>query len=257
MVVRFMESTRDNPSFDEIVDFLKNKIDSHYESSSTPLYLSSLGYFIHSHIGVHLQRQFKIGLKNIIYNYLPEDYVLVQHPTIPQKIAVAKDHNQETVKQQVGASPNPDFPALTSSSASSHPTNAVALAFQVLPEAGSEVYLKTEPPIFYQVSQVAPAPPFVIIDRDLSLQKEKPKYWSQLPEDEKNKIKDYIDIWCQRHNIHPDNLYIRKMRRTDKSKGSAESAVNALERLINAQDESLRSRMLIPADIAELLSRQK
>lgn len=224
-------------------DKVRELVNGHYARTSAPLLLSKLGLALREQNAWPPAGHDGSSLQKFIESLGDNDLQIVRDPAVPAYIAVATRDSLAAVSGVIAnrtkaSTTVPDLEELPRS---------VLLAFCAQQNSGESVYLSKEFPFKYRTS------PPSIDDRD--------QYWEVPPRYRRNGLMmsavtglgaaDRLDLqkkiakWCLDNGVSIESLYRHQNARS----------ANALERLIAAQPPGVAARMLIPSDIALLLSR--
>lgn len=214
----------------------------HYESSSSPLLLASLGSTLRKSNFWPEKGLPTKNLREFIERGGDSNLHIVRHPNSPARIAVSDEAHLAQVKQQLAQKQKME----TRLDLAKIP-RSVLLAFCVNQEPDQPVFLKRTPPHFFRLQ-----PPS---------EQEEPLFWEISPEFripsllltdvnklsdlDRTKLEERILSWSAEAGVPLSDF--QKYRPPSRSG-------NALKRLIDAQTEETRTKLLIPADIALLLS---
>ena len=132
---------------------------------------------------------------------------------------------------------------------------AVLFAFCLAVEDGQIVSLKLQPAPGYHVGSEVKSG-YVLVDADLRMSGQSFENLDQLDASIVSALESKIRAWCERHSLTPESLVYRT-RSTPQYLPMVpqKSGSSALERLYQAQVPEVASRLIIPIDIALILSR--
>jgi len=226
---------------------IRLRVEQHYASSNEPLLLSDLGKDL-SRSGLWPPQGETRPLANVIADLAP-DLRLVRDPDAKAYVVVVPADREELAKAAIDRRQGKHL-------LRSLP-RPILLAFCVDSPPGAEVYLRVEPsPPRYQVGNQPDDPAFVLVETEFR----SPGVYIDDPLQLKSETADQlvrgIQGWAQKHNIALDKLPV-----VDKGPWLGYSAVpaaglpNALERLYAAQSREMAGRLVVPLDIAVILSR--
>jgi|SRR5665213_208616 len=228
-----------------LVDKIKAIVVEHYQADSSPLLLSDLGSRLRK---ADLWPSGGIDgkpLRQYIDSAGDPDLVIVRDKSSPAYVAVATAATSEIVEQWIArrvhaATVIPNLDELP---------RAVILAFCVEADRDQSVYLSRFPPFRYETSK----PEYV--DPQQSVQVEE-KYrrpglkisnLNELSATDRLDLQTRIASWSRDKNIPIETFY----------KPAPKKGANALERLLAAQPSGMAGKIVIPGDIALLLSRSE
>jgi hypothetical protein len=229
----------------DLIEKIKTIVVEHYQADSSPLLLSDLGTQLRK---AELWPSGGIDgkpLRQYIDAAGDRDLVIVRDRNSPAYVAVATAATKEIVEQWIArrvhaASVIPNLDEIPRS---------VILAFCVEAGRDQSVYLTKSPPFRYEVSK----PDYV--DPEQSVQVEE-KYrrpglkisnLSELSATDRLDLQTRIASWSRDKNIPIETFY----------KPVPKKGANALERLLAAQPSGIAEKIVIPGDIALLLSRSE
>jgi len=219
----------------------------HYRQNSSPLLLANLGLRLRNqNLWPSEQADGKPqSLRQLIEAAHDPDLCIVRDRSAPAYIAVttaaAKPMMERYIERRSQTKAAiPDLEALPLS---------VLLAFCVQAEPGERVFLHRSPPFKYQILSADDAAPteYVEVDQRYRRPGLKVSPVSELSASDRLDLQTKIAAWSRDKNIPVEGLY-----RDAVNKNS-----NALERLLAAQRPGLAAKIVIPGDIALLLSRQE
>lgn len=236
-------STRDEDQV--IID----AVQSHYSESDAPFFLAELGVLFRSEeIAIPAGVRFKDYLKSRFHGHL----VVVQDTENPARIAIAPLEKEEVVQKQLSTQISEEI----SESPVDHSRLPFALvaAFCKIPPLGTQVYFRTTQPFKYETKPQAPSDDYTEIDAQFRPESLAGRSVYQLSYTDKQTIYKSIEKWAAGKGVDLRGLYIDPIPRpTERQMIHVARAGNALQRLIDAQEPELRSRIRIPGDIASTL----
>ena len=222
----------------------------HYKDSDSPYYLSGLGQFFRAQdIEIPTGVRFKDFLKSRFQDRLS----VVQDPDVPAKIAIAPLENVEDVQQQL----KPQVPVVGTSSQVDVNRIPFALitAFCIRPGIGERVYFRTARPYRYVVGQAAPDETYLEIDEEDRPSRLAGSSIHGLSAADKQEIYERIEEWARANNLDLRDFYYGNGRAQIKGALSTGApATSALRRLVEAQTSEMKKQILIPGDVAIMLS---
>lgn len=227
---------------DEAVQRLVELVQQHYAQSSDPLLLSRLGIDARNEGIIEGPRG--SGALTALIKQAGEDRLRAVVSDIDRgRTAIALPSNALEVERRLAAE---------------HGSNAEAERFSALPrplqvafcvrtEPGETVYVQPSPPFHYEKVKpgTSPSPGYVHIDDRFRL----PGLRLQDANDAKKAVLwQQFQTWAEAMNLPLDRFSVLKRR-------SAGPHGSAFSRLLEAQAPEIRSRIVFPADIVELLLR--
>jgi len=183
------------------------------------------------------------GLREFIESKGADELVILRDRNSPAYVAVATVANRTVVEQWIenrsqATTVVPDLDALP---------RPLLLAFCVHIETNQTVYVRRIPPIRFEV--VPPAEidqDFVVVDERYRRPGLRLTDVSDLSVSDRLDLQRRIATWSKDKNVPIEFFY----------KAAGRKPSTALERLLAAQPSGLAEKIMIPADIALLLSRQ-
>lgn len=233
------------PEFVEgLIEGIKRVVGEHYTANSSPLLLSELGARLRKQGVWQGEASEGKSLRQFIESAQDPDLLILRDKKSPAYIAVATQSHKQIVEQWIerriqSVSEVPDLEALP---------RAVILAFCVQLDPGGSVYLRRFAPFRYEtlLPNGSERDLFVIVEdryRRPGLKLSEP---SELDASDRLDLQTRIAAWSKDKNVPIEGFY----------RHTAKKHTNALERLIAAQSPSLAEKIVIPGDIAVMLSRQ-
>ena len=133
---------------------------------------------------------------------------------------------------------------------------ALILAFCLEVAPGQDMYLRLEPSVSYQAGPDAGEEGFILVDEDLRLPGLPVDDMAALGGEDVAALETNIRTWCDRHGIVAETLGKKRTRSPSAPVVPVEKRTSsALERLYAAQSHELADRLIVPIDIALMLSR--
>ena len=238
-------SSRDKDQL--VIEEVKN----HYRDKDSPYYLAELGKFFRlNNIDVPNGVRFKDYLKSRFNDQL----VIVQDPDAPAKIAITPPEKQLRVSQQLLR----QYSASSDDARIDHSRLPFALiaAFCKLPLPGTRIYFRVTKPFRYETRMQVSDDNYIEIEDQFRPLPLAGKSVHELSHGDKQTIYEYIENWAAQKGIDLRDLYYdRGAESTRQTEGFTDAKANALQRLINAQEPELKTRIRIPGDIASILMR--
>lgn len=228
--------------------FVTSLADDHYGKSNEPIYLAGLGISLRNQ-GLWPIEGEKQSLKEWLKTLEP-GVVLVQNPRSPARVAIATRDKADLIESTLLD--------LDHSHLLNTLVRSVLLAFVVPGEDEAPVFLHRQPPFKYTVVKPEDAEAYHEIEPKFRLPGLKLKAVSKMAPSDVAKLGSNIQRWAEAKQVKLDTL----------TKAAVESAatpieevavgtMSALDRLLAAQRTDVRNALVIPADIAVLLSRHR
>lgn len=243
------------------LNFIETEIRSYWETSrGKPIYLAELGSRFTKRFQ-SIRKLYDESLRDLIENHLGDKIVVVAHPEISQRVAAAPIENREEAANAVI-----NFSTHRGSSSDEldvfRVQNAVIFAFQQKLGPNEKVFLRVARPFHFTVSCNNPdIKNYYEIDRVADFAYPRPRKVSELEHHEISVLKNIIQDWLSSRSIPFSNVYFdrpakaEKRQDIEKSLRGPAATESALTRLLQSQPDELRKKIVIPLDIAELLSR--
>ena len=242
--LRLSEGLNMAPEANSLIDSLRQIVAAHYERDSSPLLLSDLGDTLRKRNlwpSVDADRK---TLRQAIEEARDPNLLIVRDRNAPAYVAVTTEAAKKVVEQFIDrraqtASAIPDLDALP---------RAVLLAFCVRPESGKTVFLRTVPPFKYEVAERIDEDShhFFPVDERYRRPGLKLTDLSELSASDRLDLQTKIAAWSRDNGINLEDFYSFRKKHA-----------NALERLLAAQPREVASKIMIPGDIALILSRHE
>ena len=235
----------------DIDGLIAKEIERHYENTDSPYYLAELGVFFREHnITIPDDIQFKDYLKIKFHQHL----VVIQDEDIPARIAIAPPDKAAYVQSQLSRSLSDQLD--DSEVDYSRLPFALVAAFCKIPLPGTRLYFRINPPFRYETRERMPDNHYVEIDDSFRPPSVAGKTVQDISYSDRHLIYEHIKKWAEAKAIDLQTLYYDTSQKAITASGSVEQTeTNALQRLVNAQEPEIRSRIRIPGDIASSLSR--
>ena len=226
----------------DLLQAISTVVRQHYETSSSPLLLASLGSTLRKS-GLWPENGLPTkNLREFIERGGNPNLCIVRDPNLTARIAVSDEAHLAQVKQQLAqrlkVESRLDLGKIPRS---------VLLAFCVNQEPDRSVFLKKTPPHFFRLQAPTEqethsfweiSPRFRIPNLRLTDS-------SKLSDLDRTKLEERILSWSAEAGVPLSDFQTYR---------SPSRSGTALRRLIDAQSEEIRKKLLIPADIAILLS---
>ena len=235
----------------DIDELVLKAVQAHYAEHNTPFYLAELGNLFRSHdIEIPVGVRFKDYLSSRFHGRL----AVIQDPEIPARIAIAEPERELEIQRQLSR----QRVDLSDDSEVDYTRLPIALiaAFCKVPLPNSKVYFRTTKPFRYETLMHPPDDNYVEIGDSFRPTSLAGQSVHDLSFSDKQTIHSCIVKWADTNAIDLRSLYYdRSPQKSQQERGQGEAAHNALQRLINAQEQELRGRIRIPGDIASTLMR--
>jgi hypothetical protein len=227
-----------------LIEFVETFIRDHYEAHSTPLMLAQLGAEIRSN-GYEIPG--KIPLKEYLETQFGPAMPVVQNPDVRASVAVALPDNRAAIEQQILS---PGRKVLQAQEALAKFPRSMLIAFcRSLPD-NQRIFLRITPPVRYMISATPLSAPYVEIQDNYRMPGEQIYSIQELDDSKKVDLADRIARWLRDNEITPEKLFMRtSVRPVTLRRGGS----NSLERLLEAQSDDVKRKLLLPADIVALL----
>jgi hypothetical protein len=233
---------------EEFQQKIKDKVRAHYAANRTPLLLAHLGAEIEKHDEWPTDRGQR-NLKQLITDTCASDLQIVRDRRSPAYIAVVTPEVRADVEAQIAERSTDKDPVPVRLEEIVKP---VLLAFCVNVQNQS-VYIKRTRPFRYEVGDIPPdrATDYILVEpeyRRPGLRIDHPRL---LPLSDRKDLESLIQKWAAVHGVQMEQF----SRIDQDEKEPWEAGHTALDRLLTAQPPDVARRMMIPADIAQILSR--
>ena len=205
--------------------------------------LSSLGFRLRKDNLWQPDRVNGRTLRQFIEGANDPDLVIVRDPNSPAFVAVAPAAYKQTVEMWIDRRSQttatvPDLEALPRS---------VLLAFCVKHDAGKSVFLNKHPPFKYEIGSREEVDLNQCVEIDERYRRPGLNISGELSASDRLDLQTKIATWSKDTNLPIETFYMH----------AGKKQRNALERLVEAQPQGVAEKMMIPGDIALLLSRQE
>lgn len=220
----------------------------HYARSDEPLYLASVGQALRVRALWPIEGETR-SLRGWLKALEPDIRVL-QDETNLARVAIALPDKAEGV--------NASFASLRATEFLSSLARTVLLAFVVRGEEESPVFVTRRPPFKYTIVPPADRAGYHVIAPEYRLAGMRLAAVAKMPAEDVRRLAETIQRWALANGVALETL-TREVAETQKPTLDevALGTMSALERLIAAQRPDLRQQVVIPADIAALLSRHR
>jgi hypothetical protein len=233
---------------DQFQQKIKDRVRAHYAANRTPLLLARLGADIERNDEWPTDRGQR-NLKQLITETCSPDLQIVRAPRSPAYIAVVTPDVREDVVAQIADrfADKEGAPVRLEEI-----VKPVLLAFCVNAQ-DQPVYIKRTKPFRYEVGSVPPdhATDYILVEpeyRRPGLRIDNPHLLSL---SDRKDLESLIQKWAAVHAIQMEQF----SRFDQEEVEPLEAGRTALDRLLGAQSPDVAQRMMIPADIAQILSR--
>lgn len=220
----------------------------HYAESHTPMLLAHLGSVIEKEQTWPSDRGQR-SLKQLITDTCGPDLQIVFDKRSPAYVAVVTPESRADVEAQIASrlGGKETVPVRLEDLA-----RPVLLAFCVNVQ-NQPVYVRRIRPFRYEVGsiQTERANEYVVVEPEYRRPGLRIEHPQLLPLSEKRDLEGLIQKWAAVHGIEIEQF----SRLEQDEKDMLESGKTALDRLMAAQASDVAQRLLIPADIAQILSR--
>ncbi|WP_148707845.1 hypothetical protein [Komagataeibacter melaceti] len=220
----------------------------HYAKSDEPLYLAAVGQALRGERLWPIEGESR-SLKDWLKTLEPHLYVL-QDEIKPARIAIATPERKEDVQKI--------FQGLQHADLLNTLARPILIAFCVQGNDNNPVYVTKRPPFRYTLVEPDDRTNYHVIPSNLRLPGLKFTSIARMNPDEVASLGDRIQQWAEQTGVALDTMtQATAEAATSAPEEVAVGTMSALDRLIAAQRQDLRDRLVIPADIAALLSRHR
>jgi len=231
------------PNPDTLIESVREIVTQRYEKDTSPFLLADLGTILRKR-GLWTQVEGK-KLRQLIEEAQDANLLIVRDKNSPAYVAVATEATKNIVEQLIerrahATATIPNLDALPRS---------VLLAFCARQESGKPVFLHKTPPFKYQTS-IPPnldADQFWVIDERYRRPGLKIVEVNGLSASDRLDLQTRIAAWSRDNSVRLEDFYKIK----EKKRG------NALERLLAVQPHGVAEKIVIPGDIALILSQHE
>ena len=233
---------------DEFQQKVKDRVRAHYAANRTPLLLAHLGAEIEKSDEWPTDRGQR-NLKQLITDTCAPDLQIVWDRRSPAYIAVVTPEVRADVEAQIAdrfADKEPVPVRLEEI------VRSVLLAFCVNAQ-NEPVYIKRTRPFRYEVGSIPPdrTTDYILVEPEYRRPGLRIDRLHLLPLSDRKDLEGLIQKWAAVHG-----LQVEQFSRVDQDeKEQSEAGGTALDRLLTAQPPDIARRIMIPADIAQILSR--
>jgi hypothetical protein len=220
----------------------------HYARNRAPLLLAYLGAEIEK---ANLWPEDRNGrnLRQLIVDYGGSDLEIVRDKRSPAYIAVVTPDMRADVEAQIAQRDTNE----AANARMEDIARPVLLAFCVQVHGDAPVYVRRARPFRYQVGSVLPdeASDYVVVESEYrrpGLRVDRPNL---LKLADRRDLENRIQRWAVIHDLKIEQFSRHELDDNE----VAEAGKTALDRLLAAQPQDVTQRIMIPADIAQILSR--
>jgi hypothetical protein len=222
-------------------------VQEHYAEHQTPLLLARLGTELDKANVWPADREQRT-LKQLITDFVTPAVDLVWDKRSPAHIAVVTPDMREAVIRQI----EERLGARSMSVRLEDIARPVLLAFCV-DSHDQPVYVRRAHPFRYEIGQIPvdQFADFVLVDAEYrrpGLRVDRPQAISAT---DKADLANRLQRWALAHDLAIEQFY----KPDNESKGAIDMGTTALDRLLNAQTPDVAPRLMIPADIAQILAK--
>jgi hypothetical protein len=233
---------------DEFQQKIKDRVRAHYAAGRTPLLLAHLGAEIEKHDEWPNDRGQR-SLKQLITETCAPDLQIVRDRRSPAYIAVVTPEVRVDVELQVADRfGDKDLVPVRLEEI----VKPVLLAFCV-DVPNQPVYIKRTRPFRYEVGGIPSdrATDYILVDHEYRRPGLRIDHPHLLQINDRKDLESRIQKWAAVHGVQVEQF----SRIAQDDKDPSEAGRSALERLLAAQPPDVAQRMMIPGDIAQILSR--
>lgn len=220
--------------------------ETHYAASKDPLFLSTVGQTLRAQALWPIEGE-KRTLKEWLQTLQPAIEV-IQDPLSPARVAIATPASAEVVAATIDDRRHSDLLGRLA--------RPVLLAFCVRADAGALVYLSKQPPFRYTLVEPTDPNAYHVIEPEYRVPGLQVRAVARMDGSDVAKLAAGISSWAEAHGI--DLRTLEKAPREpvqDALRAPTGEANTALSRLYAAQNPGLVNQLVVPLDIALLLSR--
>jgi hypothetical protein len=227
---------------ESLITTLRQIVAEHYDKDSSPLLLSALGSTLKRRQLWEGVEQTGKSLRQVIEEANDPDLLILRDKNSPSFIAVATANAKSVVEQRIdlrsqSVSVVPNLEALPRS---------VLFAFCVRQEEGKPIFLHKSPPFRYETGGVDEddSEHFLKIDERYRRPGLDIQSVENLTATDRLDLQTKIAAWARDNGVLIESFY----------KAAGKKHTNALERFLAAQPKGVAEKIMLPADIALLLS---
>jgi hypothetical protein len=235
-------------SLEEFQDKVTAMVRAHYAATRTPMLLAHLGSAIEKELAWPSDRGQR-RLKQLITETCGPDLQVVFDKRSPAYVAVVTPDVRADVEAQIASRLGNKETVLVRLEDLARP---VLLAFCVNIQ-NAPVYIRRIRPFRYEVGSipVERATEYVVVEPEYRRPGLRIEHPHLLPLNDRRDLEGLIQKWAAVHGLEIEQF----SRLEQDEKEVPESGKTALDRLLAAQPSDVAQRLLIPADIAQILSR--
>jgi hypothetical protein len=229
-------------------DKVKTMVRAHYAGTRTPMLLAHLGSSIEKEQAWPSDRGQR-SLKQLITDTCSPDLQVIFDKRSPAYVAVVTPDVRAEVEAQIAGRLGDKETAHVRLEDLARP---VLLAF-CIDVQNQSVYIRRIRPFRYEVGSIPAerATEYVVVEPEYRRPGLRIEHPHLLPLNDRRDLEGLIKKWAAVHGLE-----IEQFSRLEQDEREApESGKTALDRLLAAQPSDVAQRMLIPADIAQVLSR--
>lgn len=237
-------------SSEQFKEKVKSLVRAHYETEQSPLLLAHLGVAIEKENAWPDDRNGR-GLKRLLRDLLYPELDLIWDERSPEFIAVVTPDVRAKVLEQIERrQKSADNTLLLERIARS-----ILLAFCIYVPGEEPVYVRRSPPFRYELKPPDPevAGQYLIVEPEYRRPGLRIDRLDQLDPADRTDLSERIKNWAAAHGVAVEQFFHSDEARL----GAALSDQTALDRLVAAQLPEIARRLLIPADIAQMLARHR
>jgi hypothetical protein len=233
---------------EEFQDKVKAMVRAHYAATRTPMLLAHLGSAIEKERAWPSDRGQR-GLKQLITDTCGPDLQVVFDKRSPAYVAVVTPDVRADVEAQIASRLGNKETVLVRLEDLARP---VLLAF-CLNVQNQPVYIRRIRPFRYEVGSipVERAAEYVVVEPEYRRPGLRIEHPHPLPLNDRRDLEGLIQKWAAVHGLEIEQF----SRLEQGEKEVPEIGKTALDRLLAAQPSDVAQRLLIPADVAQILSR--
>lgn len=224
------------------------RVGKHYAANRTPLLLAHLGLEIEKNDDWPADRGQR-NLTKLIVDTCDPDLLIVRDRRSPAYIAVVTPEMRADVEAQIAQrfGHNEVVPVRLEDI-----VKPILLAFCVSVQ-NQPVYVKRTKPFRYEVGSIPPerASDYIIVESEYRRPGLRIDHPHLLSQSDKKDLESLIQKWATTHGVQVEQF----SRLEPEEKELIDSGRSALDRLLAAQSSEVAHQMMIPADIAQILSR--
>ncbi len=232
-----------------LVQSVKKAVEEHYASSERPLLLAQLGQTLRKQGIWPDPNNPSISLREFIERTGESSLHIVRDPKSSARIAIADEGHLPAVRDQMTTAQDSVAGQSIQSLNLSKIERSVLLAFCVKQDGLSSVYLRKSEPHSFMLTKPADSEinNYWAIDADHRIPGLRITNPQKLTGTKRSELASKIVGWCTANKVSISEL----------TKKEASTGLTALRRLIESQTTEVRRQLLVPADIALLLSERE